>query len=494
MLARMASSLPSRFLGGLERLAGRRGAAPGGPPGPPRIPLLGNKGGLIRFFRDPVGNLLRLHAAHGDVAALSSGDPTLVCAFGMENNRRVLSDAEHFHNSASMPFPVPKGSSPERLFNALMAMNGEQHRRHRRLMMPAFGKAAVAQHRDDMVATVERLVERIRPGDVVDVNAQMIELTMIAAMRCLFGVDLGSGAEELGRMSMAVAGGITDFRNLLFPHDLPGTPYARFMRLCERMERRVRALILERRAAKDRPRDVLSILIEAHDDDGVGLTDDELVGHVNVLFIAGHETTAFTLTWTLFLLAQHPRVYADLEAELRSALRGDAPTAESLSRLPLLDAVVRESMRLLPPTPFLFVRRGASAFSLGPHALPAGAKVILSPIVTHRAASLYPEPKRFLPGRWDTISPGPYEYMPFGAGPRFCIGAAFGAQLVRIALAVLVQRFRFTLPPDARIARKVQGITMGPRYGMPMRVARHDGQLSPSSNVQGDIHELVDLR
>jgi cytochrome P450 len=238
---------------------------------------------------------------------------------------------------------------------------------------------------------------------------------------------------------------------------------------------------------------VLSILIEAHDEDGVGLTDDELVGHVSVLFIAGHETSAFTLAWTLFLLAQHPRANADLEAELRSALRGDAPTAESLARLPLLDAVVRESMRLLPPTPFLFVRRGTSAFSLGPYSLPAGAQVILSPLVTHRARSIYTEPKRFLPGRWDTISPGPYEYMPFGAGPRFCVGAAFGAQLVRITLAVLVQRFRFTLLLDARIARKAQGITMGPRYGMPMRVARHDGQLAPPSRVQGDIHELVDL-
>jgi cytochrome P450 len=164
MLAPMGDSFSSRLLEGLGRFADRRGADQGGPPGPPRIPLLGDKGGLIRFFRDPVGNLLRLHAAHGDVAALSGGDPSLVCAFGLENNRTILSDAERFHNSADIPFPVPKGSSPERLFTALNAMNGEQHRRHRRLMMPAFGKAAVLHHHDDMVATVERLVDRIRPG------------------------------------------------------------------------------------------------------------------------------------------------------------------------------------------------------------------------------------------------------------------------------------------------------------------------------------------
>ncbi len=462
-------------------------------PGPRKIPLLSNKAGLIRFLRDPIGTLLSLHAEYGGIAALPADDPALIFAFGAEHNRQILSDPLRFHSSGDPPFPMAPGSSVERLNNALTSMNGDQHRRHRRLMMPVFGKAAIELYRDDMAALVERFAQRLRPGATLDVQGEMIELSLVVAMRCLFGLDVETGAAELGRMGVQTLRGLSSVWNALLPFDVPGLPYARYMRHCERTEQRIRALIRERRRTADRGRDVLSILIRAHDDDGASLTDDELVGHANVLFIAAHETTAFTLGWTLFLLATHPAVYADLEGELRAALGGDAPSVEALARLPLLDAVVRESMRLMPAVPYLFPRIPPAPVALGSHTAPAGVRIILSPFVTHRAPGTYAEPRRFLPRRWETISPGPYEYMPFGAGPRLCIGAGFASQLLRIALAILVQRFRFSLPPNAEISRKVHGNTLGAKHGIPMRVERQDRRFASRPEVPGDIHELVDL-
>jgi cytochrome P450 len=214
---------------------------------------------------------------------------------------------------------------------------------------------------------------------------------------------------------------------------------------------------------------------------------------VAVLLIAAHETSSHTLSWTLLLLSQHPEVLGALLAELDAKLGGSAPTLEQLGQLPVLDSVVKESMRLLPATPFLFFRRATGSFELGPYTLPEKAVVLLSPLVTHREPSLYPEPLRFWPERWKTLSPSTYEYLPFGAGPRMCIGASFANMALRVLLALLVQRFRFTLSPDARVSRLVRGITLGPKHGLPMRIDAQDRRSAPPGPVRGDIHQLVQL-
>lgn len=465
-------------------------ASPAALPGLPSIPLLRSRGGLMRFFRDPIGTVHSLRE-RGDVVALAEGDPRLVAAFGAAHHRTVLSDSQRFHNYAVSMFGVPAKAPVRRLMNALTSMNGEQHKRHRRLMMPAFTKSAIDGYRDSMVTVCEASLARWKPGTTVDMAHEMVELTLVAAMQSLFGLDRENEASELGHMGMKILEGLTDVRNMLFPFDLPGTPFRKYMQVCGDAEQRFRAIIQTRREMKHRPRDVLSTLIDAHDEDGSRLTDDELVGHTCVLFIAGHETSAFTLSWTMRLLAQHPRVLADLVDELEGALHGDAPTVAQLANLPLLDAVIRESMRLLPPTPFLFIRQAIEAFTLGRYDLPRDAQIILSPYIAHRDPVLFPEPMRFRPERWKTVDPGPYEYIPLGAGPRLCIGAGFARQLVPIALATIVQRFRFSVVDDITIDRKIQGITLGPTPGIPMRIEAPHRRFTPAARIRGNVREMV---
>jgi cytochrome P450 len=458
--------------------------------GPRPLPLLGARGNFLRFFSDPVGQSLRLHREYGEVCTLTQGELSVLCLFGPTYNQQVLSDRNLFHNNDKAFFPVPE--TARQLLSGLTSMNGELHRRQRKLMMPPFQRSRVEGYRDDMVALTERALSRWTPGRTLDVSGEMTELTLQIALHCLFGIEDEQQAHTLGHLGMDFLEGLTSPAVMMLPRAVPGTPYARFVRTSHALHARLLELIRHKRTLPE-GRDVLSMLLRAHDEDGSALTDEELLGQASVIYVAGHETTSHTLSWTLFLLSQHPRVLADLEDELSGTLRGAAPSVEQLSQLPLLDAVVKESMRLLPATPLLFVRFATDAFQLGPYALPKGTGVMLSPLVTHRLPDLYPEPDRFLPERWQRLQPSLYEYLPFGAGPRMCLGATFASQEVRLVLATLLQRFRLSLAPEARVSCQVRGITLGPRHGMPMRVGRRDTPLPPPARVRGDISRIVRL-
>jgi len=463
------------------------------PRGPRGVPLLGSSGALIRFFADPVKQMLTNQRLYGDVSALADKDPSLMFAFGARYNKVVLSDQRRFENWADLPLPAPAGSAPTLLNKALTAENGDVHRLHRRMMMPAFSRQNVSDHRNRMADIVERRTLGLTPGRTVDVPQEMTEIALGVAMECLFGVDVSDDVDSLGRLALRFLRGMTSPMALMLPLSIPGLPYARFRKDAEGLVGKLRVIIAERRRSGGRRSDLLSMLISARDDDGAVFTEEELIGQALVMFVAGHETTAQTLTWTLFLLSQHPQIMRALGDELHERLGGAAPTVAQLGELALLDRVVKESMRLLPATPFLFLRRATEPFELGGVELPPGARVILSPLMTHRDATLFPEPKRFVPDRWKSVEPTPYEYLPFGAGPRTCIGAPFAGQAIRIALATMLQRAHFELAPDARVSRRVQGITLGPKYAMPMRLVAPGAPVATQLRPRGDIGDLVDL-
>ncbi len=211
-----------------------------------------------------------------------------------------------------------------------------------------------------------------------------------------------------------------------------------------------------------------------------------------VFLAAGLETSANALTWTLFLLSQHPHVMADLVDELAAVLHGAPPTVDQIERLPLLDHVIKESMRVIAPVPFNG-RVTSQAVSLAGYVLPPGTEVFVSIYHTHKMPELYPEPNVFNPHRWETIQPTIFEYNPFSAGPRLCIGAPFAMLEMKIGLAMLLQRYRLELVRGQTIDR-LGVIVLTPKQGMLMTVHPQDRQFGKGvGGVRGNVREMVVL-
>lgn len=466
-------------------------AVPAALPGPPPMPVLGARGNLIAFMRAPLPYMRRLYETYGGVATLARGTADYVFTFTPEYSRHVINDTSTFFNmdGASMPVRVPEGSALARLFTGLIQMNGPRHRQQRRLIVPALHRARVAAYADAIVAQTERHLGTWRPGQVRDVLREMRALTLAIAVDTLLGLDPARGGRDVHRLLERWIALVFSVPALLLPVPLPGLPYHRLLALSTRLEAEIRALIAHKRAAADHD-DVLSMLLRAHDETGACLTDDELVGQTNFLFMAGHATTTSALSWTLFLLSQHPDVAAGVADELDRALAGRLPTVDDLPELPLLEAVIKESMRLLPPV-LWWSRVSTAPCTLGPYAVAEGAHVVYSAFITHRLPACYPEPERFLPERWRTCEPGPFEYIPFSAGPRMCLGATFAMVEMKLVLATLLSRFRLAPLPGSRVDHG--GLMLStPRPGLPMRVYRQDRSLVRVP-VRGSIHRVVDL-
>ncbi|TLS53206.1 cytochrome P450 [Paenibacillus antri] len=453
-------------------------------PGPRSI--AGWRWNMFRFFRNPFAFQRWLYETYGTLSALGQGDkPSTVFAFGPEMNRQILTNPDFFEVSTAL-VKVPKDTRMGELFyNNLVLMSGEKHRRHRRLMQPAFQQDQIRQYGRDMATITGRLADEWEGRTEIDLNVEMKKLTQRIAVKTLFGVQDEEGMDRMGSLIDRMT------RSLLLvtlaPVDIPFTPYHRALRIAEKLHARIRSMIHDKRRDPDET-DVLAALIRAHDEDDATLTDEELIGHTFSLYVAGHETTANALTWALFLLVQHPDTYASVMEELNAVLSGSPPTLEQLSELPLLDGVVKESLRLLPPAG-IGTRVTAAPCELDGYFLPERTNVFFSQLITHRLPELYEEPDRFKPRRWETIKPSAFEYLPFSAGPHMCIGWHFAMQELKIVLAVLLQRYRFSVVRDARIS---PNLMMRPVRGMPMRIGRHDGRFERVT-VRGSIHQMIEF-
>lgn len=459
--------------------------------GPRALPGIGAARRLFELLDDPVGVVLRLREL-GEVVALIDRSPAVVCAFGAERNREVLADPGVFRHDEAL-FRGPPGSAMDKMRFSTVTINGDLHRRHRKLMQPAFQRSALDGYAGDIVAVTRVMLGRWPIGQVGRVDVLCRDAAMAMAMRCLYGLDVSEEARALGHLAAAWVDTVTAPTTILVPFDLPGTGFRRALRLGEAVVGRLRGLIEQRRGGDDGGRDAMALLLRARDDEGRPLSDDELVAEAASLFVAGHETTAMTLTWTLFLLERHPEVEAALRGEVEAALAGRDPGPEDAVKMPLLDRVVKESMRLLSSVPLLFFRVCAEATTVGGFALPRGANVLLSPLATHRDPAIFPEPRRFLPERWLGAAPSPYAYLPFGAGPRTCLGMLFAERALRLMLPMILQRFRLSIPAGTRIDRLTRGNILRPRRGLPMRVEPASAPARPRGPIGGDLGELVEL-
>jgi cytochrome P450 len=456
------------------------------------MPLLGARGNLIPFVCNPVRYMSRLYEEYGEVVTLARGTTDYIFAFSPETNHLVFGDTTLFDylDLRSSPLRVPKGSSLERLFSGLIQMNGEKHRSHRRALLPPFQKRRAEGYVKGIASVTEHKLAGWTIGRELDLYEEMRGLALATAVKVLVGLDPEEGGDEFCRLLERWMGLVFSLRSVLLPIRLRGLDYHRLMATSDELERRILSLIEEKRKGGPDQDDVLSMLVHAERCDNIRLTDEEIAGHLNFLFFAGHTTTASALCWTLGLLDQHPHVLNDLLDEIEGQLDGDEISIEKLENLPLMEAVLNESMRLLPPVMWS-CRKSNARFNVGEYEFPPGTTLIQSAYITHRIASCFRQPYKFLPERWLEMRPGPYEYTPFSAGPQTCLGMNLAMVEMKTALAMILKRCQLILPPETRI--DLGGIMICyPKAGMPVLVAPR-GRRTTRNDVLGTIRCAVDL-
>ncbi|GAA5198714.1 cytochrome P450 [Rugosimonospora acidiphila] len=361
------------------------------------------------------------------------------------------------------------------LGQGLLTSAGPLWRRQRRLIQPMFHHARIAQYCEVFADLAERTGAGWRDGEVRDVHADMTELTLAIVARTVFDIDLDAAIvaqiqQWLGaNMATARRGANLPLMRYLDLLPLPST--RRWNADRRALDAMIHELIANRRAAAGSGNDLLGLLLEARDaDTGEAMPDGQVRDEAVTLLLAGHETTANALAWSLHLLGTHPPAQERLRAELDEVLAGRRPGAADLPRLPYATAVLREAMRLYPPA-WVVARRLLTAQEVCGHRLRAGSVLVFSSWVMHRDARWWPEPERFRPERWlEGPSGRPrYAYFPFGGGPRQCIGNAFAEAEGALALATLCRHWRFTPASDAPVSPQPL-VTLRPRSGVPMTV------------------------
>jgi cytochrome P450 len=246
----------------------------------------------------------------------------------------------------------------------------------------------------------------------------------------------------------------------------------RFSRAIRRLDRLMYRLIQDRRRSKDTSDDLLAMLLDLQDEEGVGMTDQQLRDEAVTMFLAGHETTALTLSWTWYLLSRNPEIEAELHRELDEVLEGHAPKPEDADRLPFTRNVILEAMRLYPPA-YAFGREALQDCEIAGYAIPAGSTIFMVPWVLHRDPRWFPDPERFNPDRWngDFAKTLPtFAYVPFGGGPRRCIGNSFAMMEAVLLLATIARKFRVRVVPDHPV-EPFASITLRPKHGIRVTLA-----------------------
>ena len=448
------------------------------PPGP-RDPLFGlNEVRKVR--RDMLAYYAGLHAAYGDSARVRFGPFVQHVFFHPDQIKEVLlTKADCFEKIARVRAVLSQWDG-----NGLVLSEGEFWRRQRRLMQPAFHHDRVARMAGDMVSITAELRDEWAArcardggggGCDVEVNDAMTALTLNIASKTLFGADV---SDQTARLGEAIAF-LSDeaVRELQEPLTLPRWfPAARVRRQWEAIElidRTTRDIIAERRASGEDRGDLLSMLLHAVDDegDGRGMTDEQARDEVVTLFLAGHDTSAAALVWVFYHLAREREARERVEREL-DTLGGAAPTMADLRRLPFLEMVVKETLRLNPPAFGLFPRQATEEVEIGGQRVRRGEQVQLITYVTQRDARWFPDPERFdperfAPGRVESIPT--HAYFPFGAGPRVCIGRQFALVEVQLVAATLLQRLSVCALPGAADARLHARLSLRPEGGLRLR-------------------------
>jgi cytochrome P450 len=439
------------------------------PPVAPRLPIVGN---LFAFRRDPLEFLCSMRRKHGDVVDVALGplEVTLLSHPDLVEDilvtRSKLWRKDRFLRTNLRPL----------LGDGLLSSEGDFWRKQRRLAQPAFHRDRIASYAGIMVDHASRLGRSWSDGETRDVHKDMMRLTLDIVAETLFGATVGEHAEDVGEALEAVLAMVADPLTLFVPilWHFPTPQKRRFDRAVTRLDAIIYGVIEERRkTGAGHANDLLSMLLDAEDEDGSRMTDKQLRDECLTVFLAGHETTAINLSWTWLLLSRHPEAKAELVRELDLVLEGRPPSFADFPRLRYTSHVIAESLRMYPPA-WSMGREACEDVDIGGYRVRRGHQVWFCPWAIQRDPRWFDAPDAFKPERWegDLAKRLPrFAYFPFGGGPRFCIGQAFAQLEAVLLLATLARAFDVDVLPNPAVIPE-PSVTLRPRHGMRVRLSR----------------------
>ncbi len=439
------------------------------PPGP-RIPKLAS---TLWWMRAPFELLDHCAKRYGEPFSMGLvGFPKLVVTYSPEVVKEVFADdgetlaAGKFNKSLSALLGE----------RSILMLDGAEHLRHRRLLLPPFQGERMQRYGQAMLEATDHAIDRWSPGEVFALHPHMQDVTLRVILRTVFGFEEGPRFDEM-RRRMKLILHLGSWPPLLVPFmrvDLgPRSPWGKFRRAVESGDEYLYQAIAERRSSGARGSDVLSLLLDARDDQGRAMSDLELRDELTTLLVAGHETTATALAWAVRWTLGTPGMAERLESEIRDAARADGTsrlTAARAAELPLVDAICREALRLNPVVP-LVGRVLQRPLRIAGYDLAEGTPLVCSIYLAQRRPEAYPNPTRFDPSRFLGKKPSPTEFFPFGGGVRRCIGMAFALYEMKIVLARIFERSKLKLAARGPIREERRSITLVPSDGLLVELA-----------------------
>ena len=449
----------------------RRPSAVARPPGPRGYPILGV---LPQLRADPIRTFLDAADRYGDIVHLKAGPYHGFLLSNPAAIKHVLQDnARNYHKS-----PLYQRLR-DGLGDGLLTSEDAVWLRQRRLAQPAFHRQRVAAMADTMVDCTQQMLERwdraASTGEPFDLVAEMMSLTQAILVRTMFSMDLGATADVVNRTWPIINRRIGEtFWSTAVERKLPLPANRRYRRALGELEAVVYRIIAERRRTRQDPPDLLSMFLSARDEEtGEGMTDRQLRDEVMTMLLAGHETTSLALSWTYYLLSRHPDVERRIAEEVDRVIGDARPAFAHVDRLTWTRRTLEESLRLYPPA-WGFSRQALADDEIGGFRVRRGSIAFVIPFVLHRRPALWPDPQRFDPERFtperEDARPR-FAYIPFGGGPRGCIGNQFAMLEAQLIVAAIAQRYRLTLVPNQTIQPKAL-ITLRPTPGIAATITR----------------------
>jgi cytochrome P450 len=439
-------------------------------PGPRGDWLLGN---LRAFRRDVLGLMLESSREYGDVVRFHIGPFVVHLLNHPDHVEHVLQSHARNYDKATRSSAKIRAISGD----SLLTSNGELWQRQRRLMQPSFHRQRIAGLAGQMISFTGAMLAQwqanIANSEPLELASEMMRLTYAIVGNTLLGADVGEDSRAVeSAMETMLTHTFRRWGNLIdLPAFVPTPGNLRFRRALQTVDEIVHRIIAEHRSGKGTNTDLLGMLLDVRDEEGgPGLSDTELRNETITFLLAGHETTANALAWIFYLLSQNPDAERQLRAEVFAVLGERPPTVADFPQLKFTTMVIQEAMRLYPPI-WAIERRAIADDAIGGFHVPAGSSIVISPYVLHRNENFWPNAERFEPERFATR---PRAYLPFGSGPRFCIGNEFAMMEARLIVPMVIQSCRLELVPGHPVEPQ-PSITLRPKNGLRMTVGPPTG-------------------